>query len=423
MKIVLLNPPFYRFLGSHNNDSRLGLGYLSAILTRAGYDVQQYNADYLSSKDYASQKGLFEHSMDFADSVKKPYHPIYVDIFNTIDRLKPDIVGMTVMAGTVIQSEIIAKYCSDHGIRVIVGGTMVTLALSEMIKNPSFHQLVAGEAEKVIVQAVEHPERRIIVGTTPSDLNTLPFPQRNNFIGEQDEIAHGSIQTARGCQMRCKYCVNHLLGGEIRFRNPRNVVNEIEQLVKDYGVKNFRIFDDTFTVNKNRVFEICEEILKRRLNITFFIETRVDCLDREIIEALKIAGMNKAKLGIESGSERILKIYKPQYNKDKIRNVVSILKENDIFVSLNWMFGFPEETDADLQASIDFATELHGDWNTISSLAPYYGTDLFDELPEDKKNSWKGYFHTMKHPVMNDRLSETLITKFLDINNELGLER
>lgn len=416
MKIMLLNPPFYKFLNSHNNDSRIGLGYLSAVLRKAGYDVVQYNPDYMSKEDYATQQGLFTASTDFIDAVRKPYHPVYKDIYDTIDREKPDIVGLTVMAGTVFQAEMIAKYCSDHDIRVIVGGTMVTLALSEMMKNHNFHQLVPGEGEKVIVQAVEHPERRVIVGINTSNLNILPFPDRDNFIGDTSEISHSGIQTARGCNNRCKYCSNHLLGGEVRFRSPANVVTEIQDILNKYGQRKFRIFDDTFTVNKKRVIEFCAEVKYRRLDIEFLIETRVDCLDEAMILELKSAGMNAVKLGIESGSNKILKIYKPQYNKDDIRKVVKILRDNELFVSLNWMFGFPEETDDDLEDSIAFARELGADHNTISSLAPYYGTDLFDELGDYDKMQWKGYFHTMKKPIMNDNLSEDLIDEFLAVN-------
>lgn len=422
-RIMLINPPFYRFMGSHNNDSRLGLGYLSAILRRAGHEVAQYNADYMDEHEYASQVRLFNESEAFFDNIRMPNNPVYTEVYKTILGYKPDIVGITVMAGTLVQSEIIANFCANHNIRVIVGGTMVTLALAEMVQNSDFHQLIPGEGEKVIVQAIAHPERRIMVGMNTANLDTLPFPDRDNFIVGNDRMAHGSVASARGCTFRCKYCSNSILGGEVRFRSIKNVVDEIEQIVSRFGQTDFRFFDDTFTVNKKRVLEFSNEVKNRNLKITFLVETRVDCLDLDTILALKSAGMTRAKLGIESGSEKILKIYKPQYNKDAIRNVVRILKENDINPSLNWMFGFPEETDADLRDSIDFALELAGSWNTISSLAPYYGTDLFDELPEAERKNWRGFYHTMKKPVMNPDLSENLINEFLDINNKLGLCR
>lgn len=414
--MLLINPPFYRFQNSHNNDSRLGLGYISATLRKAGIEVYQYNGDYEPTDKFAKQTDLYKASESFIDEIRKPHHPIYAEIYELIDKEKPDVVGMTVMAGTVIQAEMIAKYCSDHNIRVIVGGPMITLALWEFVKHDYFHQLIPGEAEKVIVQAINHPERRIVVGSPTNNINTLPFPDRDNFLNDDSNMTHGSILSARGCPFNCKYCAHAIMGGEIRFRSAKNVADELEYIIDNFGQRTFRFFDDTFTLNKKRVYDLCSEIKFRRLDIEFLIETRVDCLDPKIIVALKEVGLKTAKLGIESGSKKILKIYKPQYNKDDIRKVIKSLRDNDIGITLNWMFGFPEETNADLEESIAFAKELNGDWNTISSLAPYYGTDLFDELPEEKKIGWKGWYHTMKTPIMNDGLDPKLIDEFLAVN-------
>lgn len=418
MRILLCTPPFYRFLGSHNAQSRLGTGYLSAILRKEGHDVWQYNADYEPDATFGTQEKLFEKSLSFAEAVLDPAHRVYRDVCDTIMKFKPDIVGFTAMAGTVAQVEMLAKYCHDRGIRTIVGGVMVTLALSEMIKNPYYDQLVPGEAERVICQAVNHPERRIVVGMNVANLDTLPYPDRDNYITGNDKLTHDSVQTSRGCSFRCKYCVNFLLGGEIRVRKPEHVVREMRHITDHYGQRTFRFFDDTFSANKPRVLEFCRLVKEANMKIEFTIETRVDCLDGEILLELKEIGLKRVKLGVESGSERILKIYKPQYDKKEIRRIVKVLKGLGIETSINWMFGFPEETDEDLRQSIAFARELGATHNTISSLAPYYGTDLFDLLPTEQKKSWKGLMHTMKKPIMNPGLDEALIDEFLAVNNE-----
>jgi radical SAM superfamily enzyme YgiQ (UPF0313 family) len=405
-------------LGSYNAQSRLGTGYLSAVLRKAGHEVYQYNADYEDEKAFANQKELFDESLNFIESVNDPGHRVYKDVFAHIKAFNPDIVGLTAMAGTISQCEIIAMYCHSRGIKTIIGGTMVTLALAEMMKYPFYDQLVPGEAERVIVQTINHPERRIIVGMNVANLDTLPFPDRDNYITGNDKLVHDSVATARGCSFKCKYCVNSLLGGEVRARSPKNVVLEMQHIIETYHQHKFRFFDDTFTVNKPKVMEFIDRVTVMGHPIEFLIETRVDCLDAEMLKGLKAIGLKTVKLGIESGSERILKIYKPQYQKDDIRSIVQTVKDLDIGVSLNWMFGFPEETDDDLKESIAFAKELDADWNTISSLAPYYGTDLFDQLPEDQKKHWRGFYHTMKKPVMNEKLSQELIDEFLAVNND-----
>jgi radical SAM superfamily enzyme YgiQ (UPF0313 family) len=415
MKIMLISPPFYRFLGSVSNDVRLSLGYLSAVIRKLGHQVVQYNPD--SGDEFATQKELFDNSANFAQSIQQYNHPVYRDVYDEICRQEPDIVGMTVLSGTVVQAEMIAKFCHECGIHVIVGGPMVTLAVDKMMECTNFNQLVAGEAESVMKRVLTNRYQRVIVGIPTGNLNKIPYPDRDNFVGDYaDKVQHSAIISSRGCPMQCKYCAHWILGGEIRYRDTDNVIGELQMLVDRYGQKFFRFFDDNFLTNRQRVIDLCARIIKNEMKIEFLIETRVHGLDQSIVDLLKLAGMTKIKLGIESGSQKILNIYKQGLKIEMIKETVTMLQKSGIEVHANWLYGFPEETNDDLRQSINLANELNCKWNTISNLAPYYGTEMFEELDTNQKANWKFFMHNSKMPVLNKNLSLFWIDQFLDIN-------
>ena len=416
-KVLLMASPFYKFSGSHNNDTKISLGILSAILKKTDFEILQYNPDY-GTGPFATQTELFENSERFKRDITKPFHPIYKEVFDTIDKVKPDVVGLSIVSGTVIQSEIIAKYCHDNDIFVMAGGPMVTLALDKFIENRDFDQLVPSEAEEGIIRAIKHPERRVVIGMAVANLDTIPFADRDNYVNDMKEASYGGIISARGCKFKCKMCVHWLSGGAIRFRSTDNLFKEMEMLIERFDQKFFRFFDDTFTMNRKRAFDLCSQIISKNIDIDFLVETRPDTLDEGLIRILKEAGMVQCKLGVESGSQGILDTYR-HMKKDRIRETVRLLQKHDVDVSCNWMYGYPEETDDDLRQTIEFARELEPvKWHTISSLAPYFGTEMYDQLPEEEKKNWKVHWHNMKVPVMNPTLSQELIDEFLSLNDQ-----
>jgi radical SAM superfamily enzyme YgiQ (UPF0313 family) len=416
MKILLISPPFYRFLGSVSNDVRLSLGYLSAVLRKQGHEVAQYNPD--SGIEFATQKELFDATDRFAKDIVKPHHAIYQECYKVIEDYAPDIVGMTVLSGNVIQTEILAKYCHDAGIRVIVGGPMVTLALDKMMEYPFYDQLIPGEAEEVMFRALRNSKSRVVVGIPTNNLDSVPYPDRDNYIGPNAGCTQRSgLISMRGCPFHCRYCAHWILGGAVRYRSTQNIMGEIEILHDRYNQTFLRFFDDTFVLNRARVVELCSAIIKREWNLEFLAETRVQGLDESILSIMYHAGLRKLKLGIESGSQAMLDKYKQGTKLETIREIIPLIKKTGIEVHANWLYGFPDETNEDLQATINLIHELDCDWNTISSLAPYPGTELFEELDDKSKASWKYFYHNVKQPVMNKNLSMDLIEELLAVND------
>jgi len=417
MKILLISPPFYRFLGSVSNDVRLSLGYLSAVLRKLGHTVAQFNPD--CGTEYSTQKELFDNTDRFAKDIVKPHHAVYQECYNTIDNFAPDIVGMTVLSGNVIQTEILAKYCHDNNIHTWVGGPMATLALDKLMEYPFYDQLIPGEAEEIMARVIRNPKSRVIVGMPTNNLDSIPYPDRDNYIGpHSDKVTRSGLISMRGCPFKCKYCCHWIMGGQIRYRSTDNIMGELELLHDRYNQHFIRFYDDTFVLNRRRVIDLCAAMIKKDWDMDFLVETRVQGLDESIISMMKRAGLVKIKLGIESGSQRMLDEYKQGTKLETIREVIPMIKKAGIEVHGNWLYGFPNETDDDLRATISLIHELDCDWNTISSLAPYPGTELFEQLDEKSQNNYKLFYHNVKQPVMNKNLSMDLIEELLAVNED-----
>jgi len=222
----------------------------------------------------------------------------------------------------------------------------------------------------------------------------------------------------RGCPFKCKYCCHWIMGGQIRYRSTDNIMGELELLHDRYEQKFIRFYDDTFVLNRQRVIDLCYALIKKEWDLDFLVETRVQGLDEAIVSMMKRAGLIKIKLGIESGSQRILNEYKQGTKLETIREVIPMLKKAGIEVHGNWLYGFPNETDDDLRETISLIHELDCNWNTISSLAPYPGTELFEQLDEKSQSNWKLFYHNVKQPVMNKNLSMALIEELLAVNED-----
>ena len=170
-----------------------------------------------------------------------------------------------------------------------------------------------------------------------------------------DDISNPvSIMTSRGCPGRCVYCC--LSAGRVRYRDPVAVVDEIEQKMKIADTNEISISDSSFTVNKNHVGRICEEILNRKLNIIWRCQSRVN-IDMDILKMMKNAGCIEVSIGIESASTKVLKAIKKNINLDQAAKFFEISHNLGISVLAYFMVSLPEETESDAQETFRFIKE------------------------------------------------------------------
>jgi len=210
------------------------------------------------------------------------------------------------------------------------------------------------------------------------------------------------ISITRGCPYNCTYCAGFaVMGRKIRKRSIDNVFLEIEYLYSKYGVKEIHIIDDNFTFHRQIVIEFCEKIIKENINICWACPNgvRIDSLDKELLQLMERAGCVSFGLGIESGSEWILKKMKKNLKPDTVKEKVDLIKKcTSIYTTGFFLIGYPEEGRDDIIKTINFAKGLKIDMAAFAIVQPLPGTDLFNHW--SLKNNitledidWDNFFH------------------------------
>lgn len=328
----------------------------------------------------------------------------YEDLAGIIEKKKPDIVGMTALTFTIVDvlkaAEIVKKVSKD--IQVVLGGVHPYIYPRETLELGVVDFLILGEGERVFVELLDNrfnPKQwqsieglafktdGKIVTNYPAkfieDLDSLPFPARHltpyakysSVIAKRHPIT--TMITSRGCPYACSFCARPHLGRGFRYRNAGRVVDEMETCV-NMGIKEFLLYDDTFTVNRNRVFEVCDEIIRRKLDIGWDIRARVDCMDEEMLERLKAAHCERIHYGVEAGTARIINVLTKNISLEQAKKIFKLTKKYGIATLAYFMIGSPTETKEEIEETIRFACALNPDYTHITFTTPFPATEMYD---------------------------------------------
>jgi len=220
------------------------------------------------------------------------------------------------------------------------------------------------------------------------NLDELPMPSRFHLKmsryreSNTTKTPFARILSSRGCTGQCIFCVWNqvLFNRQFRARSPQNVIDEIEYLIEEYGVKYIYIDDDTFTIDKKRVLDICNLIMTKGINkkISWGTLSRVNTVDINMLEKMKEAGCDMIVYGVESGSQEILNSMKKGITIKQIKETIKNTKKVGIKVHATFMFGAPEETKESIRQTIDFAKELNPDTAQFPICMPYPGTEFYN---------------------------------------------
>lgn len=212
------------------------------------------------------------------------------------------------------------------------------------------------------------------------DLDVLPIPDRTMLPKEHYTSVLSSsglvttMITSRGCPYRCTYCKLHFQ--KTISRSAENVIQEFKE-IKKLGIDEVEIYDDTFTVSKQRVRKICEGLIDQGLQIKWAIRDRVNATVPATLDLMKKSGCNRIHYGIESGVDRILMKMKKNITTEQAGRAVRLAKERKFTVLTYFMIGNMGETEDDIRKTIDFAMELDADYAEFSITIPYPGTELY----------------------------------------------
>jgi anaerobic magnesium-protoporphyrin IX monomethyl ester cyclase len=187
-------------------------------------------------------------------------------------------------------------------------------------------------------------------------------------------------------------------------------VDEIEELVDTYHINDIGFMDDTFMLNKKRAGEIADELKERDLDISFVASSRVDRVDKDLLENLKSSGLKTIYYGVESGSQRILDLMKKGITLKNVEDAVGAAKDVNLDVLTSFILGYPGETEEDMNKTIDFSTKLDSDYCQYSILTPFPGTPIYNDLIE-------------KNLIDNDEWNKYTVLKPILKYSEIGLSK
>jgi len=417
-KVLLVNPSYARLFqkikGSEWIAPPLGLAYLAAVLEKAGHEVKIF--------DMQAEEITIEHELkSFSPDMVGVYFstPFYTDVMQILTQVKelnPKIV--TLVGGphpTVVPEETAKQKCIDF---VVHGeGEETITELVEKYKSKDLSD-VKGIAYKKNKRVVVNPPRPLI-----KNLDSIPFPAHH--LLKMDRYSHPlmrgrkimSVLTSRGCPYNCTFCTKNIFGSTFRARSAENVLEEIELLVKNYGVNEINIIDDNFNVDRKRTMEICKGIIDRGLKIKWSTPNgiRADTVDRELIQIMKRSGCYSLSFGIESGSPRIVQSINKNIKLGVIREVFKICRDEGIETVAFFIIGLPGETAEDIQMTIDFAKEIQPDVADFHMLIPLPGTPIYDYLKQNNlllETDWSKYSFHIEPVFRTNELSKQEIAEW-----------
>ncbi len=219
-----------------------------------------------------------------------------------------------------------------------------------------------------------------------SDLDKLPLPARDivHFNRYRDPVGKkplGSMMTSRGCVFGCNFCASsRMMGNRFRYRSPGSIVEEMSELVDRYHVDNIEFIDDNFMLNKKRALAIASEIRNGGIEVSFAASSRVDTMDKAVIEDLRRRGLSTLYLGLESGSQRVLDLMNKGVKLQQGIDAVKLTKESSIRTFGSFIFGYPGETLEEMDQTINYSIKLDLDFAQFSILTPYPGAPIYEDL-------------------------------------------
>jgi len=229
-----------------------------------------------------------------------------------------------------------------------------------------------------------------------SDLNSLPSFPYYLFNDNLDKYNLGFIFSSRGCPYNCIFCSQRAIsGGKYRFVSSERIIKEIDLLINKYNQKYISFFDDNFVVDKNRVKELCKMMRKNNFQnkAIFNCQTRGDAVDVETLEQLKSAGFKSIFFGLETASERLMKIINKGETVEENKRAVKLAKQMGFSVSAAFILGLPTETKEERRQAYQMAKELDLDDVRFNNATPYPGTILYEIANKEGRfnpgNNWE----------------------------------
>ena len=367
----------------------LGILYIGAVLKQGGYD-----------------------KVSVVDGSIKSYKYM----LDTLRREKPDVVGVGTMTFLWDKTK---KVVSDirevvPDAYIVAGGLHTTTFKEKCFEDiPLLDAVMIGDSEYIMLELVQHLEKgksledinglifkdektgKVTINPSRSilkNIDEIPFPARElvdiyEYRPAMEQYRRWPVTNiigTRGCPFQCTFC-SRVNKYDVRCRSPKNFVDEIEMLVDKYRVKEINFWDDTFTLVKKRVMEICELLIEKNLDVIWCAHSRVNTIDKEMLQKMKKAGCWSLFFGGESMLQKNLDTIKKGTKVEDAFNAIKWTREVGIESETSFMFGMPGETYEDALKTIELVKKLNPDYAKFLPLSPMPGTPLHEELSKHGK--------------------------------------
>ncbi|MEC8193490.1 MAG: radical SAM protein [Myxococcota bacterium] len=372
MQLVLARPPRRNSADAGLSVPPLGLAYIAAMARSLGHSVEIIDA-YATGMSWSG----FEQR---------------------IQELQPEVLGFSAMTPVADVVARAIRLCRPHAGKIVLGGPHPT-AVGDAVftEMPGLDAAVIGEGEPVIGPLLDwwtagspgdpppgvRAPNRAFTAASPMSPSDLPRPARDLLPNDAYRYlfatrrGFATMISSRGCPFRCSFCDKSVGGSKWRARSARDVVDEMAELKAEFGVGFINFYDDNFTISRRRVMDICDEIIRRGLDIEWKCEGRVDSVDPELLSRMRAAGCRVVAYGVESANPETLALLRKDITVPQAISAFAQTKAAGLRSLAYMILGAPGEDHAAVEASIQFCRDIEADYVQFSTLSAMPGTPLF----------------------------------------------
>lgn len=378
----------------------LGIAYISAVAEKEGHEVNIIDAEV---KGYSDE-----------------------EIMKEVSNLNLEVIGFQAFYNTIDSCLRLAQKIKTYNkdIIIVFGGIQATLFPEETLSNQAVDYVVMGEGEIVFKNLLKHLYSKDEIGKIKGlaykdnnkvvknhreenimDLDSLPLPARHLFpmsLYKSSANLRGKrnlhIMSSRGCPFACTFCESHMIFGKTnRFHSTARIIQEMINLRDDYGADAIQFYDESFTLNKERVYDLCDGMRKQKIRLPWSCFTRVNLIDLDLLKAMKAAGCYQIFFGVESGTPRLLKLINKMHTLEQVRRAFELTNKVKIQSTASFILGLPTETREEALQTFEFAKEIKPTFANFLLFCPFPGTDIYDislkngQILEKDASKWSNF--------------------------------
>ncbi len=410
-RLLLIEPPFYRLYKPTYSLTKhpLALGYLSGVvLQQTDWQVQTYNADFSANAEAMKVTYLAGAGFEqYQQRLRNLSDPIWDELRRVLAEYQPTVLGLTAKTqnfAAACNVAVLARQMNPE-LRIILGGPHASMAAREaLLSCPAIDVAVRGEGEQTLIDLLRALDAgQPLTGipgtvargadgelveagprTAIADLDALPFPHASapQCLRDYEQYPAEAFQyvfATRACPFACYFCGSrNVWGRQTRWRSAENVAREMAAL-RRLGLNHAHFDDDTFGVRPDYIEQLCTAITRHAPGMSWSCELHVKLCKEPILAAMARAGCTGVQVGVESGSNDMLKQLRKNITIEQALDACRLVKQYGMFLSTFFILGFPRETEQTLADTVQAIRQVKADRVIYSIFTPYPGTESFQD--------------------------------------------